>query len=133
MRLGRTAVLIALVSIAASVYEAGALAERGAGRQRTYANLVGPLVARAHSSVTLRGWITHVSARNVVIQSSPGATANWRTLARLGLKSDGTFVFKTRVGATGTQGRSRTVFYRVVFAGDATHLPSGQSCMIEVV
>jgi hypothetical protein len=113
----------------ASVAAAGASAERGAERQPTYASLAGPSVARAGSLVTLRGSIgirgsnRHASSGHVVIQSRPAGTANWRTLARLALTSDGAFVFKTRVRATRTQG-ARNVFFRVVFAGDATHRPS---------
>jgi hypothetical protein len=133
VELRRAAVLIAFAGVAASVCVTGALAEREVVRQPTHANLVGPLVARAHSLVTLRGSIWRVSSGNVVIQSRSAATTKWRTLTRLALKSDGTFLVKTRVGGTGTQGRVRIVYYGVVFAGDATHLPSRQTCLIEIV
>src|SRR5262245_37517544 len=102
----QTAVLIALVAAMACVGVAGAGAERAADRQPTYANIVGPLVARAQSFVTLRGLIGirgsngHVSSGYVVIQSRPAGTANWTTLNRVALKHDGTFAFKAPVGAT---------------------------------
>jgi hypothetical protein len=67
-----------------------------------------------------------------VIESHPAGTANWRTLTRAALKSDGTFVAKVRVGATGAQGVGN-VYFRVVFAGDATHGPSSQDCKTEVI
>jgi hypothetical protein len=129
---------VAMVGAFASVGVAAGGAERGAVRQPTYANLVGPLVARAGGFVTLRGSIGirgtngHVSSGYVLVQSRPARMAKWRTLTRLALKSDGTFLFKTRVGATGAQG-VRNVFFRVVFAGDARHGPSSQDCTTEVV
>jgi hypothetical protein len=122
----------------ASLGAAGASAQRGAVRQPTYANLVGPSVARADSLVTLKGLIGirgshgHVSSGYVIIDSRPAGTANWRTLTRVALKHDGTFVFRAPVGASGTQG-ARNVFFRVVFAGDATHGPSSQQSTTEVV
>jgi hypothetical protein len=115
----------------------GASAERGAVRQPTYVNLIGPAVARADSFVTLRGSVGirrsngHVSSGYVVVQSRPVGTANWRTLTHVVLRSDGTFVVNTPVGAPGAQGP--TVFFRVVFAGDATHGPSSRQSTTEVL
>jgi hypothetical protein len=132
------AMLIALLAVAVNAVAAGAHPERGVGKQATFANLVAPLVARAHSSVTLTGSIgvrgtnEAVSSGFVVIQSRPAATTKWRTLGRLALKSDGTFVFKTRVGATGAHG-VRNVHYRVLFTGDAAHRPSTQDCSTQIV
>ena len=134
----KTMLVIVLVGTIASVGAAGASAERGAVKQPTYANLVGPQVAQADSIVTLRGLIGirgsngHVSSGHVVIESRPAGTASWTTLTRLALKHDGTFVFRAPVGATGTQG-TRNVFFRVVFAGDATHGPTSQQSTTEVV
>jgi hypothetical protein len=121
-----------LAGAAASVCVSGTLAAQGLKRQHTAANLVGPLVARAHSLVTYHGSIVNVSSGRVVIQSRATKTARWRTVTRLGLKSDGTFAFTTRVGPTGTNG-VRIVYYRVVYHGDATHLPSRQDCFLEIV
>jgi hypothetical protein len=138
MRPRRAAVLIALVGTVVSGGVAGASAERGAMKQPTYANLVGPLVVQADGFVTLRGLIGirgssgHVSSGYVAIQSRPAGTPNWTTLNRVALKSAGTFVFRTPVGATGTQGGGN-VFFRVVFAGDASHGPSSQQSTTEVV
>jgi hypothetical protein len=138
MRPQRAAVLIALVGTIVSGGVAGASVERGAVRQPTYVNLVGPQVVQADGFVTLRGLIGirgekgHVSSGYVAIQSRPAVTANWRTLTRVALQPAGTFVFKTPVGATGAQGGGN-VFFRVVFAGDATHGPSSQQSTTEVV
>ena len=112
--------------------------ERGAVRQPTYVTLVGPAVARADSFVTLRGLIGirgssgHVSSGHIVIESRPVGTANWTTLTRVALKSDGTFVVSAPVGSTGAQG-APIVFFRVVFAGDATHGPSSKAYTTEVL
>jgi hypothetical protein len=138
VRLRRTAVLIASVGVVASAGTGGANAERGAVRQPTYANLVGPGVARAGSVVTLRGSVGiwgssgHVPSGYVVVESRSAGTANWKTLTSLGLRSDGTFVFKTRLGTAGARG-VRDVVFRVVFAGDATHGPSSHDYTTEVV
>ena len=107
MRLRRAAVLIALVGAVANVGVVAASAGGGVVRKPTSANLVGSLLARADGFVTLRGLIGirgssgHVSSGYVVVQSRLAGTASWSTLTRLALKSDGTFVFKTPVGATG--------------------------------
>jgi hypothetical protein len=130
--LRRTAALTALAGAAASVCITGTLAAQGLKRQHTAANLVGPLVARAHSLVTYHGSIVNVSSGKVVIQSRATKRTRWRTLTRLGLKSNGTFVFTTRVGPTGTKA-VRIVYYRVVYPGDAKHLPSSQDCFLEIV
>ena len=120
-----------------SLGAAPASAERGAVRQPTYVTLVGPAVARADSFVTLRGLIGirgssgHVSSGHIVIESRPVGTANWTTLTRVALKSDGTFVVNAPVGSTGAQGA--IVFFRVVFAGDATHGPSSKAYTTEVL
>jgi hypothetical protein len=142
MSLGMSrAVLLLLLGIAGTMVSggvAGASAGRGAVKQPTYANLVGPQVVQADGFVSLRGLIGirgssgHLTSGYVAIQSRPAATASWRTLTRVALKSAGTFVFKTPVGATGAQGGSN-VFFRVVFAGDATHGPSSQQSTTEVV
>ena len=138
MRPQRAAVLIALVGTIVSGGVAGASVERGAVRQPTYVNLVGPQVVQADGFVTLRGLIGirgsngHVSSGHVVIESRPAGTANWTTLTRLALTSAGTFVFRAPVGATGARGGSN-VFFRVVFAADATHGPSSQQSTTEVV
>jgi hypothetical protein len=138
VRLLWTAILIALVGTMANVGAAAASAERGAARQPTYANLVGPSVVRADGFVTLRGLIGirgssgHVSSGYVMVQSRPAGTANWTTLTRAALKSDGTFVVKAPVGATRAQGDGNIVFC-VVFAGDATHGPSSRGYTAEIV
>jgi hypothetical protein len=88
--------------------------------------------------VTLRGLIgirgssSHVSSGHVFIESRPAGTPTWTILNRVALKPAGTFVFRTPVGATGAQGGGN-VFFRVVFAGDATHGPSNQQSTTEVV
>jgi hypothetical protein len=134
----RAAVLIAVVGTMVSGGVAGARVERGAVKQPTYANLVGPQVVQADGFVTLRGLIgirgssRHITSGNVAIQSRPAGTPTWTTLNRVALKSAGTFVFRTPVGATGAQGGGN-VFFRVVFAGDATHGPSSQQSTTEVV
>lgn len=128
----RTPVLTLLVGAAASICVAGVVAAHGLKKQHTVANLVGPLVARAHSLVTYRGSIVNVSSGKVVIQRRAAESTRWRTLTRLRLKSDGTFGFTTRVGPTGTN-EVRNVYYRVVYPGDATHLPSSQDCSVEIV
>jgi hypothetical protein len=116
----------------------GASAGVRATKQPTYANLLGPHVAPAQSFVTLRGLIgirgsnSHVSSGDVVIETRAARTANWRPLTRVALKPDGTFVAKARVGATGAQGAGN-VYFRVVYAGDATHGPSSQDSETEVV
>jgi hypothetical protein len=122
-----------------SVVAAGSSAKRAVVRQPTYVTLVGTAVARADSFVTLRGSIGirgssgHVSSGHVVIESRPVGTANWTTLTRVALKSDGTFVVSAPVpGATGAQG-APIVFFRVVFAGDATHGPSSKAYTTEVL
>jgi hypothetical protein len=128
--------VVAVAGVAA--YATAAATERGAVRKPTYANLVGPLLAPADGFVTLRGLIGirgskgHVSSGYVLVQSRPAVTASWSTLSRLALRCDGTFVFRTPVVATGAQGGSN-VFFRVVFAGDATRGPSSQQSTTEVV
>jgi hypothetical protein len=82
--------------------------------------------------VGIRGSHGHVSSGYVLIESRPAGTASWTALARLALKSAGTFVYKAPIGATGTEG-SGDVLFRVVFAGDATHGPSSQESATEVV
>jgi hypothetical protein len=61
------------------------------------------------------------------------SATTWTTVARVPLQADGTFVFKNRVGR-GPVGAetSRAFDYRVVFPGDATHLPSSQDCFLEI-
>jgi hypothetical protein len=128
------AFLVSPAVAAAGLLVAGAPAEHGLKKQRTWANLIGPGVASPHSLVTWHGQIGNVSSGAVVIQSRPKESRTWTTVARVPLKSDGTFVFRTRAGR-GPVGAetSRASYYRVVFAGDATHLPSSQDCFLVVV
>jgi hypothetical protein len=128
MELRRTAVLLAVVSATTCVFAAGA----SASRERTVTNLVAPLVAQAHTQVTLDGSVSTVTAGSVVILGRSSPAGRWKTLGRTALRSGGKFVFKTRVGATGAHG-VRHAYFRAVYAGDATHLPSHQDCVTQVV
>ena len=95
-------------------------------RHYTRASLAGPRVARADSAITLRGKISGLSAGKVAIQSrSP--KKGWKTLALMRVKRDGSFGYKTRVGAPGTYS------VRAVFSGDASHLPSRAVISVKVV
>jgi hypothetical protein len=82
----------------------------------THASLSGPRVARAHSLVALSGKIAGLASGKVAIQSR--AKTGWKTLTLMRVKANGSFLFKTRVGGTGTYR------VRVVFFGDANHLPA---------
>src|SRR5262249_11713746 len=117
---------------AARVCVAGAPAAHAGKRQHTVANLGGPLVARAHSLVTYHGSIVKVASGEVLVQSLAEEKTRWRTLMPIPLNAHATFVCSTRVGSTGTT-EVRNVYYRVVYPGDATHLPSSQDCSVEIV
>jgi hypothetical protein len=91
----------------------------------THARLTGPRVARAHSLVALSGKITGLASGKVAIQSR--TKTSWKTLALMPVKSNGGFVLNTRVGGTGT------FRVRVVFRGDASHLPSSAVYSFKVI
>ena len=91
----------------------------------THATLTGPRVVRAKHKVTLRGQIVGLPSGKVVIQSR--SKTGWKTLRLMPVKANGKFVFTTRVGGTGTY-RVRVVFY-----GDASHLPSNAVYSFKVV
>ncbi len=94
-------------------------------QRSTRASLTGPRVARAHSLVALSGRIAGLVSGKVAIQSR--TKTGWKTLTLMPVKSNSSFVFRTRVGAPGTYR------VRVVFRGDANHLPSSAVYSFKVI
>jgi hypothetical protein len=91
----------------------------------TAVTLAAPRVARAHSPVLLKGKVSGISAGKVAIQAV--IKKRWKTLGLVRVLSNGSFSYPTRVGPAGTYR------VRVVFFGDATHLPSKAARVIRVV
>jgi hypothetical protein len=91
----------------------------------TATTLTAPAVARAHSRVVLKGKVSGLSSGKVAIQAV--IKKRWKTLGLVAVKSNGSFSFAPRVGSAGTYR------VRVVFFGDATHLPSKAGRVIKVV
>lgn len=91
----------------------------------THATLAGPSVARAHGLLTLTGGVSGLSSGKVAIQSR--SKTGWKTLTLMPVKPDGSFRFTTRVGAPGTYR------VRVVFFGDASHLPTSAVYSFKVI
>lgn len=94
-------------------------------RHYTHASLSGPPVVRAHAKVTLKGKIDGLSSGKIALQSR--SKSGWKTLALMPVKPDGSFLFATRVGGTGTYR------IRVVFFGDASHLATSAVYSFKVV
>ena len=93
-------------------------------RHYTHTTITGPSVVRAHAQVTVKGRVSGISAGKVAIQSR--IKRRWKTLTLTSVKSNGRFSYKTHVGAPG---RYRG---RVVYFGDASHLPSSAVFSVRV-
>jgi hypothetical protein len=94
-------------------------------RHYTHLTLSVPRVARAHTLVLLRGRVIGLSSGNIAIQAK--SQRGWKTLTLMNVKPGGSFAYKTRVGSPGTY-RGRVVFY-----GDASHLPTSAVLSIKIV
>jgi hypothetical protein len=95
-------------------------------KHKTSTMLTANSPVRAHRQATLHGAVSGVAAGKVVIQRR-GKTGGWTTVGLKAVRSNGSFVFKTRVGA------ARTYRYRAQFLGDDSHLPSSATCAVKVV
>jgi hypothetical protein len=84
-------------------------------KHRTVARLAGPTDIRVDRRLTLVGMIRGLSNGFVKIQLQ--LRKHWSTVATVSVRSGGSFRWSTRPHSSG---RRR---YRVVFAGDGSHLP----------
>jgi hypothetical protein len=83
---------------------------------------------RAHvgASVAVVGYVKPFVTGSVRVQERRAPAKAWKTLSRRALTANGTFSYSIRFARTGTY----TI--RVVFGGDATHLPSAAAIVVRV-